>query len=258
MPPITMTNIQENWETEKAPLDSPLYDDDEYSPSSPTEGNTQAPAITQEPAITHEHTRAPFSTGIRLNGTGSSLRDIWATYHQQYSSMSDMLTHAAQDENVSVVLYSTRKKSLPDDVWRVKEYLRSFDNGRTSVAAVREHFPLISDLQWTTLREQSEFVIDRRSNLHTMGLQGMQRTKQKYVPPERTTRRKTRRSDTQATVQRVLHTSSGPMGKSELVKETNLSRGTISDCLDALMTGHNPAVYEFMNGSDRTYGLVKK
>ena len=256
-----MSTVDESWEPDRDAvdslnvlLDSPVYNRDVYSPASPSKPvYTETPEPAPVSAREQEQEREPFSVGIKLSDTGSSLRDIWATYNQRYVSISDMLAHATQDENVGIVLFSTRT-SLPDDVWRVKEYLRSFDHGRTSVSAIRARFPCLTDLQWTTLREQSEFVLDRRS--HTMGLTNMQRT---YVPPDRT-RRKTRRRDehTERTrIQQALHHRSGPVGKSELAKETNLPRSTVSACLEALMTGRNPAVYEFVDGPDRTYGLVK-
>ena len=180
--------------------------------------------------------------------------------------MSDMLAQAANDTSIGIVLFP-KNRSLADDVWNMKEYLRSFADGCTTVAVVRARFPLLTDEQWTTMRQQSEFVLNRRSTnvAHTFGLKAMmprrdhkrRRTTRRPTTPPRKHRR-TDDEEAMGTIRRLLRARSSPVGTHDIIKETALPREIVSRCLEKLIAGQNPSVYEFVDGSIRTYGSIQQ
>jgi hypothetical protein len=244
-----------------------------YSPSSPsyaeTTAETSTPTVeTSTPTETSvETTEMVPSLGIHLNTMGSSLHDIWKTYGHRYPSISDMLIHAVKDTDIGIVLYP-KKSSLSDDVWSVKEYLRSFGASRTSLAMIRARFPLITDPQWKTIQQQPEFVLDRCGYVHTLGLKGIENrrhnntSKRRNITRHQQASQKHRRTTSEYmpslnTIRRLLSTQSSPIGTSEIARETNLSPTIVSKCLKTLLDGRHPSIYEFVNGSIRTYGTTK-
>jgi hypothetical protein len=246
-----MNGHEEQWEDKENLVDSP-----EYVPSSPVPQEDNTAWIEQGPI--YEPTSSNCAFSAELNEQGSSLQDVWETYGHLYPSISDMVVAASKNEDIGIVLFP-RKRSLSDDVWRLKEYLRSFGHSRTSVAMIRARFPLITDVQWTTLRQQPEFFLDGRS--HTLSLNEQKKTTKRRRSPTRSLSRKNMRSDEPSErmlgiVRRLLTDRSSPASVSDIFKETELTRSVISRCLNMLTTRR--VVTEFADGTNRTYGILEK
>ena len=228
---MTTEYEEQHWEENKSP---------EYCPMSPT--NWTEP-IDEKPSP------PPFL--LELSEKGSSLYDIWDTHGHMYSTMADMVMAATKEKDIGIVLFPN-KRSLSDDVWRVKEYLRSFGHNHAKVALIRARFPLLTDVQWTTIRQQPQFSLDMRSQ--TLGLVTKRRNNHNSSSLPRKSRRRGHDHD-DGIVRRMLEERSSPASISDIFKETELSRSNIEKCVNRLLTEHT--ITEFVDGTNRTYGVVR-